>query len=249
MPRPYRRRLGRRSYRKRRPGAKARNYRRKFTRYTRALVPHGTRGTKQIGLPSKLSIKMRYQDTWFNMSTASGGGYQTSNFYRANGPYDPDYTGVGVQPYSYDELSALYTYGRVYASKIKCTFYPSAALATASKQTAIIWPSMSGSMPANHELPDLKQARGCRYIQLSSDRLGNRPLVIKNYMTTRRMYRDIYNSRDNDASFLLSTVPTAQWWWAVVTDTADSAADCTIHMDVEVTYYMKLFCRDILDQS
>lgn len=55
--------------------------------------------------------------------TLSGGvGAVPTNFYSANGLFDPDFTGTGHQPMGFDQMMALYEQATVLRAHIKVTF-------------------------------------------------------------------------------------------------------------------------------
>lgn len=248
MPRKYTKK--KRTYKRRRPHKKRGSgfvYR---TSYARAGQPRGANWgflSKTIGMPVKLPVKLRYQDTYFNMSTAAAL-FQTANAFSGNSPYDPDATGVGVQPYEYDELSSLYTYYICKASKIKCTFYTNQTIANCPKITALIHPWQGSGGPTYSELPDLKQIRWARWSLLSADKAANKSLVVKNYCSSKKFFNTTI-STDGDYSSNINTNPTKRWYWRVITDSADYAVACTIYMDVSITYYMEFSRRESMDQS
>ncbi len=61
--------------------------------------------------PARLTVRLRYSTT---VSLTSGGaGVPAVHLFRANGIFDPDFTGVGHQPYGHDQLQAIYNHYRV----------------------------------------------------------------------------------------------------------------------------------------
>lgn len=64
-------------------------------------------------------VTLRYTET-FNFTLASTVG--TQQLFRLNSIFDPNSTGVGHQPYGYDQLSALYNRYRVLAARWKVVF-------------------------------------------------------------------------------------------------------------------------------
>lgn len=256
----------RRRYSFRRPSVRSRfsNFRRpafrKYSNRSRAGVVAQRRGlvkaslnrrpayAQAIGPPRSVFMKLKYADTFFNMSTA-GGGFQTLNAFSGNSPYDPDATGVGVQPHFYDELGAIYSRYNCYASKIKCTFYCVTALSACGKQIVSVYPAVQSAAMTNNETCDLIQLPHCKQLQLGLDKnQAQKKVVVKNYVKTREYLRGA-NVNDADYVASVSNNPTRRWYWHVATDTADSAAACTIWMDVEITYYIKFMLRDNVDQS
>lgn len=72
--------------------------------------------------PTKARLKyVAYADV-----NPAAGGIGVYSF-RANGLYDPDYTGTGHQPLGFDQYMALYSHYCVLGSKIKVTFAPFSA--------------------------------------------------------------------------------------------------------------------------
>lgn len=64
------------------------------------------------GLPSRMRVRMGYADA---KQLTSGASTVSTNIYRLNSVYDPDYSGVGAQAIGYDQYSALY--GRYLVTK------------------------------------------------------------------------------------------------------------------------------------
>lgn len=64
------------------------------------------------GLPARLRVRMGYADA---KQLTSGASTVSTNIYRLNSVYDPDYSGVGAQAIGYDQYSALY--GRYLVTK------------------------------------------------------------------------------------------------------------------------------------
>lgn len=65
-------------------------------------------------------VKLRYCDDR-NLTTTSG--LLTSHYYSCNSLYDPDQTGVGHQPFGFDQLCTMYNRYRVFAVKYRWTVW------------------------------------------------------------------------------------------------------------------------------
>jgi len=83
-----------------------------------------TRSPTKIGmpkgmLPQNLKTTLRYRAM---VNIDPGAGALSYYVFRANGLYDPDYTGVGHQPLGYDQLGALYSHYVVLRSRITAHF-------------------------------------------------------------------------------------------------------------------------------
>lgn len=74
-----------------------------------------TRVNFGIGFPKEACVTHKYSQTFSLTSTT---GSLATQVFSANGMFDPDITGVGHQPFYYDQMSALYNHYTVIASKI-----------------------------------------------------------------------------------------------------------------------------------
>lgn len=103
--------------RRRKPGT---TFVRDVSRYEPAVVP--LMGMPNgFGFPQQVKVRLRYVDVLTMTSTA---GAITKNAFSMNSLYDPDYTGVGHQPYGFDQWGALYQYYTVLGSKLTCHWSP-----------------------------------------------------------------------------------------------------------------------------
>jgi len=69
-------------------------------------------------IPDRYMVKLKYADTIALTSAAT----PVAHLFRTNSLFDPDYTGVGHQPYGYDQLTPLYSQYRVFGISYKITF-------------------------------------------------------------------------------------------------------------------------------
>lgn len=72
------------------------------------------------GFPKKIQFTHTYAE-FRNLDTNALGVIGT-RFYSCNGMYDPDATGVGHQPYYFDQLASLYQHFTVLSSKMTISF-------------------------------------------------------------------------------------------------------------------------------
>lgn len=115
----------RRNYRnKKKPAAgKKRTFsrvRRQSKRITTAAYVH--RPLSNNGLPNVLTTKLKYTSA-FTLTTAAVGAL-TSYAWNLNDLFDPDRTGVGHQPYLFDQIKVLYTNYLVYGCYVAIKLSP-----------------------------------------------------------------------------------------------------------------------------
>lgn len=200
---------------------------RRFTtsRTSRSLRPKWTNPLAQGAL-----VKFRYIDNAFDLSTAAAT-YRSARAFRGNSVYDPDATGLGVQPYGFDEYSALFSGYIVYASKIKVRF----ATTGAYKVIMSLLPLTSSSLTYD-DPSDLRAVVGSQQRVLDNVTGFTRSNYMRAYWTTRKAYPG-YSPRDSVFAASTTANPTAQWYWWIVADSADIATDASVSADVQVTYY------------
>lgn len=252
--------LGRRVRRYRRRPYRATAYRRKsYRRPRRALRRRNSRyflaATPRIGVagpapfPNKCTGKLVYRDSGFDLSTAVGGGYIARHVFRANSIFDPDYTGVGVQPYWHDTLQTIYTRYRVNACKITLWFSTTTAIGTAEEIKVCLFPHKSASDPSNQEFVDLAALPYCKQVSWNQQSLGNRGKTkLQMYRSTRSAI-GLVNSRDYDLTAAFGANPSVGWYYHVYANTADVEADTSILMDVKMTYYCTFYQRLSVNES
>lgn len=192
---------------------------------------------------SKL-LKFNYADDGFSCSTAAITGYQDSYIFRANSCYDPDYSGVGVQPYGWDEWCALYGAYRCGGSKIKVNFYPTD---TCRLLKVFLFPA--NTLAITHvDQSDLRQIPYCKCVTFGDGSGPGRHNKIKHYCTTRRINPD-YASKDKDYQASVNANPSMVWYWLIYFDTTNTQEEITITFDVQITYYTIMKALDSINES
>lgn len=88
-------------------------------RVARAVKRYRPMGFPNRTIPDTLRVLMRYKQTVFLNSGAIA---ESKNTFRALSINDPDYSGVGGQPYGHDSYSSLYGKYRVRRVKIEAWF-------------------------------------------------------------------------------------------------------------------------------
>lgn len=203
----------------------------------------------QNSIPQKGYFKFRYQDSKFDMST-SGAFFSATHVFSGNSLYDPDVTGIGVQPYAFDNMvgaNAPYNKYIVYASKIR--IYPKITEEDPNVVRAIRWlvvPSRA-AVPTYQEFEDLCQMPLARRFAINS--IDDCNQKITNYSSTARTLTEARDLSGTQYMGDYTSNPNQPWTWFVYTDSYDAQRDVRQVMDVQITYYAKLFKSDDINES
>lgn len=194
-------------------------------------------------------MKMRFADTDYNLGTTIGLSYQAGYVFRGNSINDPDFTGAGNQPYYHDQMQAIFRRYRVYASKIKVTFFPTTAAAQYIR--CFVFPYQASGSLTNTEPNDYRQLPYVKNININDEQMGGRgrSSQISHYMTTGKMFGDPKWGIDSNFEAAFGSNPTKQWFWHIYTDTSSIGEEIACEADVEVTYYCELMSTESIDQS
>jgi len=238
---PFRRR---RRVLRRRPAAsrvrtRARPHPSRSLRRRRTRVPSISKfGSKWANpLPQTARFKLRYIDNGFDGSTTIGDGYRNLHVFAANNIYDPDYTGVGVQPYGFDELATLFPTGSVRVVGASITINFTIDESTATQVNCYVYPYRYGTAPTYGDVSDLRTLPYCRYSITDAVTGHTRKNWIKNYCSVARLFRD-RTPRDQSFTSALNAGPSTGWFWHVVFDTSDVAQEVAIVYSVKICYYV-----------
>lgn len=221
---------------------KKRRYVKKYRKQGNILVNKGPSfGANSI--PEEMYVKVKYcTDSLTLTGTAST---PATYIMRGNDIFDPDYTGVGHQPYLSDQLCSLYSRWVVNASKIRVR----ATCASTNDIKMLVRPSLYNTTVSSYELeverPDNKN---CVF---SSEQACS----IQHYAKTKivqgvpRLDDIIYHGDAGPSGPTAGPTGSGPWYWVVVCEGIRSGDAWTAYLQIEVVYYVKLFKRAIQSQS
>lgn len=193
----------------------------------------------QNPLPNVSRLAFRYIDGGFSDTLTSGGVYQSTHVFRGNGLYDPDYTGVGVQPYGYDQWVAVYGTdwsANVYSSSIAVNWAITSATASQVKCYVIPYRNTTFDYTDN---ADLRVMRYCRWKETSKETGITRKNWMRSYCTTRMLYPNM-SVKDADFTAGAGGSPPKVWYWHIIFDSDSVAEEIEITYDVKIKYYTKV---------
>lgn len=234
--------------RKRRPYTANRNIARKkanrftkksgYTRYKTIGQTRALRAKWVNPISTKALVRFTYADSGFSRTLTAIGGYYAYYVFRGNSLFDPDYTGVGVQPYGYDNLctSNMYSNYRVTASAIRAYFRPESTYADVRRLHAFILP-YNDSAPVLSDISDTRMMPQSRETVYDGATESTKGAKLKHYMSTQKI-NPVYTSADAGNQAAYSANPTNVWFWLIIfylEEYDDEEVD--IYFDVKIKYY------------
>lgn len=200
--------------------------------------------TRGVGFADMTYVKLTYVQQ-FTM-TPPIGAVPSTQVFRANSCFDPDFSLGGHQPLYFDQYSQVYDKYRVLGCSIKVdALTPSAT----NGMYLVVFPStisvgLSDTLQSVYE----QQRAGAPVFTPIARRRGTR---IKKYASTRQvmgvtksqMYGDEYAARTVNN-------PTNEWYWNLLAEPDDGAAVSQIlYVVVKLVMYVQFYDRLIAAQS
>lgn len=246
----------RRTYKRtrRRPyfGSGKRYYKRAFSkRRSVAFRSRGKIGTVarqrslRAALPLARKVNFKYIDNSFIAQLHNLNGFNEVYIFRGNSLFDPDHTGIGVQPYAYDNYAPLFGAYFVRASSITVYVQNIYGLASANNHGTLrvyVIPVAQNGVPVAYRDPsDLSVYPKCKQIQINGQSTP-KDMKIKHYCTQREMFpgQDVYPGQGAVAGN-----PANSWYWHVYFDLMDGYRDnaetYNVIYTVKIKFYSQLF--------
>lgn len=187
--------------------------------------------------PREYHVRMHYSH-WTGLTspaTTLAGGIT----FRLNSLFDPDQTGVGHQPYQFDQLSVLYNKAIVYAAKVDITW------SNPSADGVWLGYCLQGSNMAGgvgKSLPYLQELPYCRMVTLndtgSQVRKQSVYVDVAKYLNITR--KQLFADEDNNVEPTAGPAITRAVQMQLLTVTPDAVAKTT-ELSLNITYYAKMF--------
>lgn len=189
-------------------------------------------------------VKMKYGTI---VTINPGAGVSATHVFRANDAFDPDRTGVGHQPYGFDQWSNFYDHITVLGSRIKATFMPRGSVATTS--TVLCSITVEDDATVSTSIESLLERTGAAvgYSGLSA---GKNALILRKNFSTKRFF-NVSDVRDNDSlKGTFVTSPADDAYYHINVSSIDGSSDPDgIAVAVEVEYICMLSERKNLVTS
>lgn len=222
-------------------------------RFGQSSIPRSLNTTFRGGFPDRARVKLVYPDSIAIASTVTPGTY----VYRGNAPFDPDFTGTGLQPPFYDEWSLAYNFYRVWGCKISvsltapsATTYGRFIVAARRVSTApATSPVLLGMAAQEYCISGMVGPNGITGVDNKS-RAGIGSSVVMNVSTPRFKAQTVQGFMGSEGlSAAVTAVPTDTWYWVISAINLDSSTSTTYRGIVTLEYDVEFFGRyeDSLD--
>jgi len=211
---------------------RTRTYRRKTYRTTRRFRSRWTNPLSQ----SKL-VRFPYADSNFSVSLTAINNYTALHVFRGNSIFDPDYTGVGVQPYQFDQLcnDTTYTNYRVGGSSCKVYFRPGAEI----RRLHVILIPMRIANPLILDVNDIRMTPNHKETTYDSAQESTRGAKLSHYCSLKRLCSE-FAAADADTSGYYTGNPSLMFYWCLFFVADGIVATTSVYFDVVIKYYTKL---------
>lgn len=217
-------------------------------RRTRKSGPVRTLRTKwKNPIPQNSMYRFKYVDNGFTGSLAIGNVYRYYYRFVGNGCYDPDNTGAGVQPYGFDQVSALFPSGTYRVTGSSITINYAIKGNTGSQIKVFVIPSRQQTLTYT-DVSDLRTIPYAKYSLTDKVAGIGRKNWIKSYCSTSKLRRN-FSVTDAGWGALFTTNPTLTWFWHVYFDGSDAGEDVIILFDVKIVYYTRVCRVDDVNES
>lgn len=223
-------------------GARGQIRRRKYTKVSRK------RTSWQSATTVSPYRKFIYNDTGFeHVHTTIA--FQFDNVFRGNSLFDPDYTGVGVQPYGFDQLCPVF-YNNYFVKASKISIFP-ATIGNSSNAyfEVLVVPYRAATLPYT-EVEDIRRMPYARSVRLHASTVSEKTDSVHSYATSRAILSKEFTD-DALATGQYDGNPTITWFWHVISDstTFPVGANTKVKFDVKIKYYTKLIRKQELNES
>lgn len=226
----------RRKYRKKRRRTSRRHFRRKRrSKYSRLDV---VRFKGPSMFPDRINMKLKYSQFFSH----TGSGLELQQF-RGNSLFDPDLTGTGHQPNSYDQMSVLYSKYVVHACSIKIRINGGSA-------TFIGVSALLATSDTAYSASSLDEVREQAYSQ--NRIIANTTGTPQSYMKMYNTSKSIFGKRiiEEEYAALIGDNPDIIWVYNIYSqDIATIGNAHSIFYVCDLTFYASFYDRNSLDPS
>lgn len=214
------------------------------------IKPFGSKWLYPLSQAGK--YKFVYADTGFSARINLGSGFAATYLFRGNGPYDPDFTGVGVQPYGWDQVMGPNQYSTYACPASACRIYFRAGTNTEDVRriSAILVPVKTTSY-ATTDISDLRMAPYHKETMYDNVTETTRGAKLKNYCSTKRLFTDSKVIQGNNVAYNAAPSGAYSWYWQIIftVDGTNDDLDFYVYFDVKIAYYTMVSRAELPNES
>jgi hypothetical protein len=212
--------------------------------YQRTNPVVGISRSLQLICPAAMRVPIKYS---CRLALLSAIGVYVEHNFTGNGLFDPDVTGTGTQPTGFDQWMAFFQRYRVIASHFRArVINPTAATNAAAMADISIVPTNTTTAFANSDIAG-SQPYARRNLVNEIGMGPNGPARLEASMETDLILgtsRDAVISEEN-YSGTASANPSNLWYWRLTQEPADLASNSTGIYEIEITYLVDFYERQI----
>ena len=223
----------------RRNNRKRRRRNKRYNRYPRI----GTATSLSVLAPDRMRVKLMYSDTVIQSGL---GGALSEQTYRGNSLFDPDKTGVGLQPVGHDQWSNFYGKYRVLSSSIKCQFVPPTSGLTAFVNACVL-PTTAD--PSGFTSFNAARCNPYAKYKITTGTQANGHTDINNHMSVGKFFGLDIRSNDGTSAQNNNNPAQEMFWQIICGPGLGGTADHTINVVTTITYYCEYYDRSPLNLS
>jgi len=187
--------------------------------------------------PLKTIAKLRYCTTVRLDSTT---GASASHLFRAHSIFDPDFTGVGHQPYGRDTYSTIYNHYRVLKSRISAVFLPNG---TSSLGHNVVGVAVKDDPTVELGFDTIRECKGAHY-KIVADQT-QKATVTNGYNAKKAFPAGL-----NNLNSAMGTNPAEDYFFQIFSTSANNTLDpSSIDVVVTIEYTCLFWELKDLDQS
>ena len=241
----YARRNVRRKYTPRSNNVLASRYRKRSFR--KRSMRRGKSAVRR-SLPDYTTVALKYTETFNRVfTTAPSNGY----FFRMNSLHDMNESGVGGQPFGFDQYAAFFQKYRVFGLKHKVTFYNPNSPNT-NDLTCTVWVGPLNSVPAGSDNQILRQLPRAQTKVMSLKQGSNKRVTIQGFNMCYKIQgcsKAEYNTDIVYEGFIGQNPAASPKLMIHICDMTSILTEGNMAIDVEFIAYTRLFRRTMLGMS
>lgn len=202
--------------------------------------------TRKGPFPFALFTKLKYAST-VNLSAGVGGVTQAPWIFKLNGLFDPDTTGVGHQPYGFDQFFPIYSHYTCFGASVQIT-----VTSASSPTAALVWTILPGANTSNdftgRDITAFSERPGSGYSTKSSDDNAVVNLGYLNHATIEGVSKSKIMD-DYNYSAVVTTDPVSNQRLLLGCCDTLITSEVSITLLVEIIYHVRFWRRNQMPQS